>query len=117
MDTRTARRAAERAARDLLTSRAAVAGEVGVVAAERAQLAEDVTAATSRGRDLIAAAEAEAARLIAAAQDLVVEADQRYADVYSAATGAGWTPADLTALGFQPAPAGTTRRRRARRPV
>lgn len=113
MDTRVARRAAEKAARDLITSRAVVVGELGVVAAERAQLAEGVSAANRRGRDLVAAAEAEAARLVAAAQDLVAEADQRYTDVYNAATGAGWTSADLVALGFQPGTASTTRRRRA----
>lgn len=96
-----------------MTSRAAVVGELGVVAAERAQLAEDVSAASRRGRDLVEAAQAEASRLVAAAQDLVAEADQRYADVYSAATGAGWTSADLSALGFQPGAASATRRRRA----
>ena len=78
--------------------------------AERAKLAEDVATATTRGRDLFAAAETEAARLVTAAQDLVVDADQRYADIYSAATTAGWTPTDLNALGFQPA-AGTHRQR------
>lgn len=56
---------------------AAVVGELGVVQAERAQLAEDVAAASTRGRELVAAAEAEAARLFAAAQDLVAAADQR----------------------------------------
>lgn len=112
MDTRVARRAAEKAARDLITSRAAVIGELGVVQAERAQLAQDVTAANARGRELVASAEAEATRLVDAAQDLVVDADQRYAHVYSAATGAGWTAADLNALGFQPDTEGSSRRRR-----
>jgi hypothetical protein len=111
MDSRTARRAAEKAARDLIATRAALVGELGVAAAERTQLATDVTAATDRGRELITAAEAEAARLVAAAQDLVADGEQRYADAYTAATAAGWAPADLTTLGFPPC-APTTRRRR-----
>lgn len=112
MDTRAARRAAEKAARDLMTSRAALVGELGVVHAERTQLAEDVTVATARGRELVAAADAEAARLVAAAQDLAQDGEQRYADAYGAATAAGWTPIDLTALGFQPATGSSPRRRR-----
>jgi len=39
------------------------------------------------------------------------DADQRYADVYSAATAAGWARADLTALGFPAVPPSTRRRR------
>lgn len=112
MDTRAARRAAEKAARDLMTSRAALVGELGVVQAELGQLAEDVAAVTTRGRQLVAAAEDEAARLVAAAQAVVVNSEQRYADVYGAATAGGWTPADLSALGFPPATGTSPRRRR-----
>jgi hypothetical protein len=42
---------------------------------------------------------AEAARLVAAAQDLTSDGEQRCDTAYSAATGVGWTAADLTALG------------------
>lgn len=112
MDSRTARRTAEKAARDLVTTRAALVGEVGVAAAERTQLTDDITAATERGRQLVASAQAEAARLVAAAQDLVTAGEQRYTDAYTAATAAGWTPSDLTALGFPPATSTPTRRRR-----
>lgn len=111
MDTRTARRTAEKAARDLITSRTALIGELGVAQAERSQLDADVAAAAEQGRQLIAAAEADAARLLQTAQAAIQDADQRYADLYTAATAAGWAPADLTALGFAPA-AGTQARRR-----
>ena len=112
MDSRTARRAAEKAARDLMTSRAALVGELGVAHAERMRLAQDVHAAADHGRQLVANAQAEAARLVAAAQDLVHDGEQRYGDAYTAATTAGWTTGDLTALGFQPSPSTTPRRRR-----
>ncbi len=112
MDTRAARRAAEKAARHLMNSRAALVGELGVLHADRARLAQDVVDAASRGRQLIADAEAEAARLVAAAQNLAQDGEQRYADAYSAATTGGWAPADLHALGFQPVNGSGSRRRR-----
>jgi hypothetical protein len=110
VDTRAARRAAEKAARDLINNRAVLVGEFGVTSVERGRLAGDVAAAAARGQQLVADAEAEAARLVAAAQDLAQDGEQRYADAYSAATAGGWTAADLTALGFQPAPTGRRRR-------
>lgn len=111
MDTRAARRAAEKAARDLVNGRAGLVGELGVVQAELARLAEEVAQAAARGRQLVADAEAEAANLVAAAQDCAREGEQRYADAYGAATGGGWTAADLTALGFQPTGSSPRRRR------
>lgn len=114
MDNRTARRAAERAARDLINSRAALVGELGVAAAERLQLSDEVNAAAGRGRQLVEAAEVEAARLLAGAHDLVMTGEQRYTDVYTAATAAGWAPADLTALGFASPGTATRQRRQAR---
>lgn len=45
------------------------------------------------------------------------DADQRYANVYTAAATAGWAPADLTALGFPPGTSIAGRPRRASRPV
>ena len=113
MDTRAARRAAEKVARDLLNSRAAVVGDLAVAHADRARLADEVEAASKRGRDLVAAAEAEAARLLAAAQDEVGNGERRYADLYGAATAAGWTAADLAALGFPAGTAAGAKRRRA----
>ncbi len=111
MDTRAARRAAEKAARNLVNSRAALVGDLGVMQAERARLAEEVAEAATRGRQLVADAETEAAQLVAAIQDRAQEGEQHYADAYGAATGGGWTAADLTALGFQPAGSSPRRRR------
>jgi len=111
MDSRTARRSAEKAARDLVNSRAAVVGELGVMYAERARLAEEMNAATARGRQLIADAQAEASGLVAAAQDFAQAGAQLYADAYEVAATGGWTAADLAALGFEPTSRGTRRRR------
>ncbi len=111
MDARRARRAAEKAARDLINSRAALVGELGVMHAERARLAEEVKAAAEQGRQLIADAEAEASSLVTSAQDLSRAGDQLYADAYQVAATGGWTAADLTTLGFEPASIGPRRRR------
>ncbi len=49
MDSRTARRAAEKAARDLVATRAAVVGDLGVASAERTNRAAAVTTAQQHG--------------------------------------------------------------------
>lgn len=102
MDNRTARRAAEKAARDLIAARAALIGELGVLQTEHARLTDDAAQVAARGRQLVADAEAEAARLLATAHGLTRDNEQRYSDAYTAAAAAGWTPADLAALGYQP---------------
>ena len=112
MDARAARRAAEKAARDLISQRAARVGDLGVLRAERAQLADDVTTAQAQGQHLVAAAQAEAGALVQAARDLALDGEQRYADAYSAATAAGWIADDLAALGYQPAQTKTRSPRR-----
>jgi hypothetical protein len=116
MDSRAARRTAEKAARNLMNERAALVGELGVMDAERRRLADEVAAATRRGQQLVAEAETNAARLVAAAQDLAQDGEQRYAEVYSAATAGGWTAGDLTALGFAPGSNNPQRRRRSTTP-
>ncbi len=67
MDVRVARRAAEKAARNLINDRAGLVGEVRVADAERTRLATDLEAAATRGRGLITSAEQESARLLAEA--------------------------------------------------
>lgn len=79
MDTRAARRTAEKAARDLINNRAALVGELGVAQAERIQLDAAIAAVVARGRQVVAAAEAEAARQLETAQSLVRDAERRYA--------------------------------------
>lgn len=121
MDARVARRAAEKAARDLINHRAALVGDLGVLLAERPRLAEDVTTAQERGGQLVAAAQAQASALVDAARDLVHDGEQRYAHAhahaYSAATAAGWAADDLAALGYQPAQTTSRPRRRQPSPV
>lgn len=56
MNTRTARWAAERAARDLITDSAALVRELGVRTTGRTRLDADITTAHDRGRRLVAAA-------------------------------------------------------------
>lgn len=72
-----------------------------------------MAAAAARGRQLVADAQAEAAHLVADAQDLAQDGEQHYAAAYSAATTGGWTADDLIGLGFQPANNSGPRRRRA----
>lgn len=110
MDARAARRAAEKAARDLISDRAALVGQLGVLQAERTYLADAVAAARVRARQLVIEAEAEGKRLVTAARELAQIGEQRYADAYGAATTGGWTPVDLTALGFTTANTAARRR-------
>lgn len=95
-----------------MNKRAVLVGELAVADTERARLEADVSTAAARGRQFIAQAEADAARLVTAAQDLAQNGQQRYADAYTAATAGGWAPADLTHLGFAPSSSKTVRRRR-----
>jgi hypothetical protein len=111
VDTRTARRAAEKAARDLINARSAVIGELGVAHAERLRLAADVDNAAEEGQRLRVAAAARAADLMAAAHDGERTGEERYTDALAAAVAAGWTMSDLRAMGF-PDGRSTSRRRR-----
>lgn len=77
MDARAARRAAEKAARDLISSRGALVGKLGVVQADAAQLSDDLAAAADRGRQLFVEAEAEPCRLVASADHHAQEGEQR----------------------------------------
>ena len=62
MDSRTARRTAEKAARNLITDRAALVGELGVATAERTQLASGVDGSGGGARSGAADAVRGAAR-------------------------------------------------------
>ena len=103
MDVRDARRAAEKAARDLLNARTRVVGDLAVATAARAKATDAAARAGDQGRALVEAAKREAASITEAAAIVVADADAGYAAAHRAATAAGWQPAELTALGF-PAP-------------
>lgn len=109
MDVRVTRRAAEKAARTLINDRAGLVGELGVADAERTRLATNLEAAVARGRDLVTAADQEAARLLAEAQNDLADSETRYAAARTAATDGGWLTADLAALGYPPTKARRSR--------
>ncbi len=108
MDARDARRAAEKAARDLINTRAALIGELGVAAARHANTTTGLTHAQHHAEALLDEARRRGAQLVHDAQSAVDDAAAACAAAYSSATAAGWTPAELDQLGF---PAPTPRRR------
>jgi len=114
-DLRTARRTAEKLARDALGGTLlGAAGELGVALARRAEAAEAIAAAAERAREIVRAAEAEAAVVVDRARQEATEADTGYAAAWRAATTVGWAPAQLRGMGY---PRPVTPRRRAGGPV
>jgi hypothetical protein len=114
-DLRTARRTAEKLARDALGGTLlGAAGELGVALARRAEAAGTIAAAAERAREIVRAAEAEAAAVVDRASQEATEADTGYAAAWRAATTAGWAPAQLRGMGY---PRPVTPRRRAGGPV
>jgi hypothetical protein len=79
-DVRTARRNAEKAARDALAGTlVGAAGELGVARATQQEASTGVDAAAEKGRQLLEAAQLEAAALLDRARAQVAEADTGYA--------------------------------------
>src|SRR5450759_1563021 len=75
-DLRTARRTAEQLARDALGGTLlGAAGELGVALARRAEAAGTIAAAAERAREIVRAAEAEAAAVVDRARQEATEAD------------------------------------------
>lgn len=102
---RDAERTAEEALRGTLIS---AAGELGVARAGQLDAAEKVQRAVSKAAAVMAAAQAKADAIIAAADPDVTAADQTYATAWQHAKDAGWAPAQLTDMGYEPPT--TTRR-------
>ena len=112
-DVRTARRNAEKAARDALAGTLVGAvGELGVARATQQEASAGVDAAAEKGRQLLKAAQLEAAALLDRAQAQVAEADTGYASAWQAARTAGWAPAQLRGMGYTAPPASALARRR-----
>jgi hypothetical protein len=112
-DSRSARKAAERAAQALLEGTLiSKAGDLGAAAAARTEAADGVKTARERGTELLADAQRQADTLLTDAQSAVTAADTAYADAWQAATAAGWTEQALTDLGYPPPDTGPKRRRR-----
>lgn len=116
MDSRGARRAAEKAARALLHARATAVGDLAVADTSRTTAEERVTAAATEGQALIDAAKGRAEQLLTDAHAAVTDAQAGYAAAHTAALEAGWQLAELHRLGY-PAPAGRRRRPRAAMPA
>ena len=100
MDLREARRAAEKAARDRVSERVRLAGELGVLAQRRIEMEHGVDVALERARALMQAAKESGQRLVDAASASLDEASSQYENAYAAALYAGWTTADLDDIGF-----------------
>ena len=119
----TARRAAERAARNRLAGPLISAvGELGVAVAERGTAAAGVPVAEEQAREHVRRAQAEAQEMVAAARAQVAAADDSYQAAHRAATDAGWSAAALVDMSYpEPRSTGARTRRRertaARRPA
>lgn len=111
MDAREARRAAEKAARDLINARATVIGDLGVAASAHTDSATAVTRAHERAAALIEEARQQGAQLVEAAEQDAAAAAATYADAITAALAAGWTREELTSLQFAPPTARSPRRK------
>lgn len=103
-DARKARRDAEKAARDALSGTlVGTAGDLGVAHAARQGAQTEIETATKRGQEIVAAAQSEAATLVTEAAHGADEALTAYATAWTAARDAGWSPAQLTAMGYEKA--------------
>jgi len=112
MDVRGERRAAERAARELITGKVTFIGDVGEAAAARKTAQTGVEEARDRARQLVEEAKQQGERLVADARAKVPETDAAYAEAFDRAVSEGWTAQLLTSLGY-PAPSRQARRPRA----
>lgn len=105
METREARRAAEKAAKERLGGPLiAAVGELGVAVARQQASVAAVAAAREQGRALVLAAQQEADRLAAEARVGIAEADEEYRAAHDAALRAGWFSAALVEMGYDGPP-------------
>ncbi len=101
-DVRKARRDAEKAALDVLAgTMVGAAGALGEARAAQQEAADTVAAAAVKAADILAAAKVQADSVTAAAEAHVVAAAEGYADAYTAARDAGWTPVQLKTMGYE----------------
>ncbi len=110
-ETREARRAAEKAARDRLGGPLiSTAGELGVAVAQRDAAAAAVADAQEQAREHVRRAQQEAEQIVTDARAQVTAADKEYRRAHAAALTAGWSATALHDMGY-PAPP-TPRRNR-----
>ena len=109
MDPRPTRKDAEKAARALLDARAKFIGDLRI-AQDDVDTNTDITErAALEVEKVLTDARAHAADVTAAAARVAEANVATYTSTYKAATDAGWTPADLTTLGFTAVTARKTR--------
>ena len=105
VDSRKARRNAEKAAREALSGTlVGVAGDLGAAMAAREEAANIIGAAQTKAEAILATARREAAAVIEAAEGEAVTAREAYATAWTAAKDAGWTPAQLRSMGYDKPP-------------
>ncbi|WP_157630231.1 hypothetical protein [Salinispora arenicola] len=109
-DTRGERRAAERAARELIASKVTLIGDVAEAAAARTAAHVGVDAARQRARELVEQARREGDRLVVEARAQIGRADDSYASAFHRAVNTGWAAQLLIDLGYA-APTKPRRRR------
>ena len=101
VDKRNVRRDAERKAREALGGDlVSTVGDLAMATADKADAVQAVDEARTRGDELIAAARAQAHRLLTDAQAELDSVDGHYGKAYAAAREAGWTSTQLTGLGY-----------------
>ena len=104
-DVKRARREAEKAAREALSGTlVGVAGDLGAALAGQHEAADTVQAARVKAEGIIEAARREATALIEDAERDAATAAETYAAAWAAAKQAGWTPAQLRAMGYDKPP-------------
>ena len=101
VDKRNVRRDAERKAREALGGDlVSTVGDLAMATADKADAAQAVNEARTRGDELIAAAQAQAEKLLTGALAELDSVDGQYGKAYAAAREAGWTSTQLTGLGY-----------------
>jgi hypothetical protein len=100
MDLREARRAAEKAAREKISDRVRLAGELGVLAQRQAEMTAALALARERAAAIVVAAQDSAQRILDVAAGNLDEASAQYGSAYAAALTAGWSESDLNGIGF-----------------
>lgn len=104
MDSRKARREAERAARDRLgNDLIAVVGDLGVALALHSDAESRVEGVRAEATAHVEKAKLEAKTMVEAAQAAVRDAEQEYRSTYDRALEAGWSNGKLKDMGY-PAP-------------
>ncbi len=102
MDSRAARREAEKAARVLIAGKVEIIGDLAVASAARATAVDGIKSAKEQGKMLVEQAKKQSAELVSAARERVEDAEVEYGAVFTVAVSTGWTAKELVDLGYEP---------------